>query len=79
MDPDVLFIDDHDVLTSAGVAAGIDLCLHVIRRDHGREVANAHPLEQLAVQARMSVRTFTRRFRDEVGVSPGSMADRTAG
>ncbi|CAM01378.1 AraC family transcriptional regulator with amidase-like domain [Saccharopolyspora erythraea NRRL 2338] len=38
--PDVLFVDDGDVLTSAGVAAGIDLCLHVIRRDHGSEVAN---------------------------------------
>src|SRR5437667_45659 len=31
---------DGDILTSAGVAAGIDLCLHVIRRDHGSEVAN---------------------------------------
>lgn len=116
VDRDVLFIDDRDVLTSAGVAAGIDLCLHVIRRDHGSEVANEvarscvvppwrdggqaqyirHPvpqpspaataqarawalhhldrpvtLRELAVQARMSVRTFTRRFRDEVGVSPG--------
>ncbi len=36
----MLFIDDGRVLTSAGVAAGIDLCLHVIRRDHGSEVAN---------------------------------------
>src|SRR5438045_9036 len=35
LDPDVLFIDDGDVLTSAGVGAGIDLCLHVVRRDHG--------------------------------------------
>ena len=40
LDPDVLFVDDGDVLTSAGVAAGIDLCLHVVRRDHGAEVAN---------------------------------------
>ena len=40
LDPDVLFVDDGDVLTSAGVAAGIDLCLHVVRRDHGSEVAN---------------------------------------
>ena len=40
LDPDVLFVDDGDVLTSAGVAAGIDLCLHVIRSDHGSEVAN---------------------------------------
>ena len=36
----MLFVDDGDVLTSAGVAAGIDLCLHVVRRDHGSEVAN---------------------------------------
>src|SRR4051812_22509189 len=35
VDPDVLFIDDGDVLTSAGVAAAIDLCLHIIRTDHG--------------------------------------------
>src|SRR5882724_9163870 len=41
LNPDVLFVDDGDVLTSAGVAAGIDLCLHIIRRDHGSEIANA--------------------------------------
>src|SRR5215469_12223827 len=116
LDPDVLFVDDGAVLTSAGVAAGIDLCLHVIRRDHGSEVANRaarrcvvppwrdggqsqfieRPLPQLgdsataatrawalqrldqpldladlARHASMSVRTFTRRFRDETGMSPG--------
>ncbi|MCK2217819.1 DJ-1/PfpI family protein [Actinomadura sp. ATCC 31491] len=115
LDPDVLFVDDGDVLTSAGVAAGLDLCLHVVRRDHGSEVANrtarrcvmppwreggqaqyierplpdgpqggtaatrdwmlahlADPLDltALAAHARMSVRTFTRRFREETGVSP---------
>ena len=37
---DVLYVDGGDVLTSAGTAAGIDLCLHLIRRDHGTEVAN---------------------------------------
>ncbi|MFP5022624.1 GlxA family transcriptional regulator [Pseudonocardia phyllosphaerae] len=41
LEPDVLFVDDGDVLTSAGVAAGIDLCLHLVRRDHGAEVAAA--------------------------------------
>jgi AraC family transcriptional regulator, transcriptional activator FtrA len=41
VDRDVLFVDEGKVLTSAGVAAGIDLCLHVVRRDHGAEVANA--------------------------------------
>ena len=39
--PDVLYVDAGQVLTSAGTAAGIDLCLHVVRRDHGAEVANA--------------------------------------
>jgi transcriptional regulator GlxA family with amidase domain len=115
IDADVLFVDDGRVLTSAGVAAGVDLCLHVVRSDHGSEVANraarrcvvppwrdggqaqfierpvpvsadsgtaatrvwalerlADPvrLEELAGHARMSVRTFTRRFREETGLSP---------
>jgi transcriptional regulator GlxA family with amidase domain len=41
VDPRVLYVDDGQVLTSAGMAAGIDLCLHVVRADHGAEVANA--------------------------------------
>jgi transcriptional regulator GlxA family with amidase domain len=41
VDPAVLYVDDGDVLTSAGVAAGIDLCLHMVRGDHGAEAANA--------------------------------------
>jgi transcriptional regulator GlxA family with amidase domain len=40
LDPGVLFTDDGDVLTSAGLSAGVDLCLHLIRSDHGSEVAN---------------------------------------
>jgi transcriptional regulator GlxA family with amidase domain len=116
VDADVLFIDAGDVLTSAGVAAGIDLCLHMVRRDHGTAVANEvarrtvvpphrdggqaqyihrpvpdpqqastttarawalgrlhEPIQlrDMAEQEAMSVRTFTRRFREEVGVSPG--------
>ena len=39
-DPDVLHVDEGDVLTSAGSAAGFDLCLHIVRRDHGGVVAN---------------------------------------
>ncbi|GAA3113052.1 AraC family transcriptional regulator [Streptosporangium carneum] len=39
--PDVLFVDDGDVLTAAGSAAALDLGLHLIRRDHGAEVANS--------------------------------------
>ncbi|GLV72268.1 GlxA family transcriptional regulator [Streptomyces hygroscopicus] len=121
VDPDVLFVDDGDVLTSAGVAAGIDLCLHLVRRDYGTAVANdvarhsvvpphrdggqaqyiRRPLpepqqatttaarawalgrldrpislSELAAQEAMSVRTFTRRFREEVGVSPGQWLTR---
>ncbi|MFB9234920.1 helix-turn-helix domain-containing protein [Plantactinospora siamensis] len=41
VDPDVLYVDDGDVLTSAGSAAGLDLCVHLIRTDHGPSVANA--------------------------------------
>ncbi len=40
VDPDVLYVDGGDVITSAGSAAGIDACLHVIRSDHGSAVAN---------------------------------------
>ncbi|MFF8290965.1 GlxA family transcriptional regulator [Streptomyces sp. NPDC016309] len=121
VDAGVLFIDDGDVLTSAGVAAGIDLCLHIVRRDHGAAVANevarrtvvpphrdggqaqfVHrpvpdpqfvtttrarawaldrlhepiQLRDMARQEAMSVRTFTRRFREEVGVSPGQWLTR---
>jgi AraC family transcriptional activator FtrA len=39
--PDVLFVDDGDVLTAAGSSAALDLGLHLILRDHGAEVANA--------------------------------------
>ncbi|HET8625124.1 MAG TPA: transcriptional regulator FtrA [Gemmatimonadales bacterium] len=38
--PNVLYVDEGSVLTSAGSAAGIDLCLHVVRRDYGAEIAN---------------------------------------
>nr|WP_018547292.1 helix-turn-helix domain-containing protein [Streptomyces sp. LaPpAH-108] len=116
LDPDVLFVDDGDILTSAGAASGVDVCLHVVRKDHGAAVANqvaracvvppwrdggqaqyirrpvpeesAHStsatrhwalehlheplsLTELAAHARMSVRTFARRFTEEVGTSPG--------
>jgi AraC family transcriptional regulator, transcriptional activator FtrA len=40
VEPDVLYVDGGDILTSAGSAAGIDLCLHVVRLDLGAEVAN---------------------------------------
>ncbi|MFE7899322.1 GlxA family transcriptional regulator [Streptomyces sp. NPDC057424] len=116
LDPDVLFVDDHPFLTSAGAASGVDICLHLVRKDHGSHLANsvarrcvvppfrdggqAQYIEQpvpeqgaastaatrawalerlgepltladLAGHARMSLRTFARRFHDEVGLSPG--------
>ena len=39
LNADVLYVDDGQVLTSAGIAAGIDLCLHMVRQDHGENVA----------------------------------------
>lgn len=53
VDPSVLYVDETSVLTSAGVAAGLDLCLHVIRRDHGAAVA-----------ARIARRTVVAPHRD---------------
>ncbi|MET3613214.1 AraC family transcriptional activator FtrA [Rhizobium aquaticum] len=41
LDPSVLYVDNGSVLTAAGSAAGIDLCLHVVRRDFGTEAANS--------------------------------------
>ena len=115
VEPDVLYIDEGRVLTSAGSAAGIDLCLHIIRKDHGARIANEvarrlvvpphreggqaqfipSPMSQdssrglatltawaqanlhrqltvdtLARQARMSSRSFARRFRAELGTTP---------
>ena len=115
VDPGVLFTDESGVLTAAGVASGLDLCLHMVRSDHGAAVANEvargtvvpphrdggqaqyirHPvpadrpsslepvrswalsrldrpiaLADLAECASTSVRTLTRRFRAETGLSP---------
>lgn len=115
VDPSALYTDDGDILTSAGTGSAIDLCLHVVRRDHGSAVANevarrmvvpphreggqaqyakpAAPAEprdglapvlewarahldepltvpQLARIAHLSERTFARRFRETVGLSP---------
>ncbi|MEO3886845.1 helix-turn-helix domain-containing protein [Nonomuraea sp. B5E05] len=113
--PDPLFVEDGGIYTSAGAAAAIDLCLHLVRADYGAAVANtaarlavvppvrpggqsqyietplpaergtslaatrAWALERLdrplaladlAGHARMSVRTLTRRFHAETGMSP---------
>jgi AraC family transcriptional activator FtrA len=115
VEPDVLYVDEGRVLTSAGSAAGIDLCLHVIRKDFGARIANQVArrlvvpphrdggqaqfipspvptestrglaaltewaqanlhrrltVDALARQARMSPRSFARRFRSELGTTP---------
>ncbi|UGY94218.1 helix-turn-helix domain-containing protein [Streptomyces gobiensis] len=41
IEPDVLYVDDESVITSAGTAAGIDACLHLVRQEQGSKVANA--------------------------------------
>lgn len=41
VDPDVLFVDEDQILTSAGLSAGVDMCLHLIRRDFGQGAAAA--------------------------------------
>ncbi|MDA2811343.1 helix-turn-helix domain-containing protein [Nocardiopsis sp. RSe5-2] len=57
VDPDVLYVDNGRILTSAGAAAGLDLCLHMIRRDYGSAVAadaarlSVTPLEREGGQA----------------------------
>lgn len=115
VDPDVLFVDDGNIITSAGTAAGIDACLHLVRREWGSAAVNTiarrmvvppqrdggqrqfvempvpacsadalspvlqwmldhidteHPVSELARRARMSDRTFARRFVAETGTTP---------
>jgi transcriptional regulator GlxA family with amidase domain len=41
VEPDVLYVDEDPVITSAGTAAGIDACLHIVRKEQGPEVANS--------------------------------------
>jgi AraC family transcriptional activator FtrA len=48
VDPDVLYVDEGRILSSAGSAAGLDLCLHLIRRDFGAAVAN-HVARRLVI------------------------------
>ncbi|MGW7351666.1 GlxA family transcriptional regulator [Streptomyces phytohabitans] len=61
VDPDVLYVDNGQILTSAGAAAGLDLCLHMIRRDYGSAVAadaarrSVMPLERDGGQAQFIV------------------------
>ncbi|MEV7677731.1 helix-turn-helix domain-containing protein [Streptomyces sp. NPDC088341] len=61
VDPDVLYVDNGQFLTSAGAAAGLDLCLHMVRKDHGSAVAadtarlSVMPLEREGGQAQFIV------------------------
>ncbi len=41
VEPDNLYIDDGEILTSAGSSAGIDLCIHIVRQDFGAKIANS--------------------------------------
>lgn len=116
VDPDVLYVDEGNVITSAGSAAGIDMGLHLIRRDFGAAAANtvarrlvvppqrdggqkqfvdtpvaadpselafarvlddlrsslrkAYSVETMARRAKMSSRTFARRFKEATGTTP---------
>ncbi|MFC9130072.1 helix-turn-helix domain-containing protein [Streptomyces sp. NPDC057099] len=72
VDPRELFVDDGDVLTSAGTAAGIDLCLHIVRTDHGNEAAGALA-RRLVVPPRRSggqERYLDRSLPEEIGADP---------
>ncbi|CAN3980305.1 Transcriptional regulator, AraC family [Kitasatospora purpeofusca] len=116
VDPGVLYVDHGDVATSAGAAAGVDLCLHLVREDHGaahalriarqmvmpphREGCQLQYAElpapapagdslapllewlngrldrpvsvaEMAVRSQVSARTLTRRFTEQLGISPG--------
>lgn len=65
VDPDILYVDNGQILTSAGAAAGLDLCLHMIRRDYGSAVAadaarlSVMPLEREGGQAQFIVHDHT--------------------
>ena len=71
--PNRLFVDDGDVLTSAGVTAGIDLCLHLIRRDYGAAAANARaraivaPPQRQGGQAQFIERLRPQASGDQLG------------
>lgn len=114
VDPNVLYVDNGRILTSAGAASGLDVCLYLVRCDHGavlaasvaraavmplersggqaqfiehkppettdsmgplliwmeRNLKHDLPLSAIARRAHMSTRTLSRRFREQVGMTP---------
>ena len=79
--PDVLYVDEGKVMTSAGSAAGIDLLLHLVRKDHGPHVANAFarrmvvPPHRDGGQSQFVVQPIAVRTNDRIA----SVADWMAG
>jgi transcriptional regulator GlxA family with amidase domain len=71
VDPDALFVDEGDVLTSAGLSAGIDLSLHVIRRDCGAEVGERVARHMVAAPHREGGQA--QFFKPELPPSAGSL------
>jgi transcriptional regulator GlxA family with amidase domain len=82
LDPQVLYVDEGRVLTSAGVAAGIDLCLHVVARDHGAAVANTIARRMVVAaqrgggQAQFVERSVPEPAADGLGATRAWMLDR---
>ena len=82
VDARVLYVDDDRVLTSAGVASGIDLCLHVVARDHGAAVANAIARRMVVAphrgggQAQFVERALPERSDDGLGATRAWMLER---
>jgi transcriptional regulator GlxA family with amidase domain len=82
VDPRVLYVDDDRVLTSAGVASGIDLCLHVVARDHGAAAANAIARRMVVAphrgggQAQFVERALPERTDDGLGTTRAWMLER---
>jgi transcriptional regulator GlxA family with amidase domain len=72
VDPNVLYVDDGQLLTSAGANAGIDLCLHLIRTDFGTAVAAASA--RLAVTALERAGGQAQFIRQLAPVSRGALA-----
>lgn len=80
VDPDVLYVDEGQVITSAGTASGIDACLHLVRQEQGAEVANTIarrmvvPPHRDGGQAQYIQRPLPRTSCDTVGEVIGWMA-----